>query len=119
MDTRRTQPRVRARIATLVALAALLVATPALAGSLADARAAGQVGERLDGYVGIVVSNPSAELRKLVDDINARRKAEYRAIAARNGTSVGPVGKLAAKQLIEKAPRGHYYQDASGSWRKK
>ena len=119
MNEYRMERRTWVRAAIFAALAILLVATPAFAGSLAAARSAGQVGEQLDGYVGIVVSNPSAELRELVADINARRKAKYEGIAKRNGTSVGPVGKLAAKQLIQKAAAGHLYQDASGNWQRK
>jgi uncharacterized protein YdbL (DUF1318 family) len=42
----------------------------------AAARAAGQVGEKMDGYLGIV-SSATPELRAVVDDLNIKRKAVY------------------------------------------
>ncbi len=96
-----------------------LAAGPALALSLAEARNAGQVGERLDGYVGIVIANPSAELRALVADVNHRRSAEYQRIARQNGTAVHQVAALAANKLIARAGPGHYVQGPGGSWVRK
>ena len=119
MRTRGIRRRTLIRGAACALLSLALTAAPAFAGALADARKAGEVGEQLDGYVGIAVSNPSPDLRALVADVNAKRRAKYAAIAKRNGTTIGPVGKLAAKKLIDKAPSGHLYQDASGRWRRK
>ena len=39
-----------------------------------QARAAGQIGEKMDGYLGIVGSGPGS-LRAMVDDLNIKRKA--------------------------------------------
>ena len=62
------------------ALAAMaLTSTPAIAQRVAgytEARAAGQIGEMMDGYVGIVGS-PSAELERIVSEINTLRKQVY------------------------------------------
>lgn len=55
-----------------MALAAAAAATPALADrdpAYAAARAAGQIGERPNGKLGIV-GEPTTELRRLVDEIN-------------------------------------------------
>jgi uncharacterized protein len=42
----------------------------------ASARAAGLVGEKTDGYLGFPVP-PSAELRRMAEDINIKRRALY------------------------------------------
>ncbi len=106
----------RTPILLTLALAILLAAAPAFANNLAAARDAGQVGERLDGYVGIVVANPSTELRALVEDINARRKAKYARIAERNSTPVAQVAALAAEKLIRMAAPGHFVQGKDRRW---
>jgi len=103
----------------LFALTALftLLASAAFAMSLDEGRAKGLVGERLDGYLGTVSSN--ADAQALADDINAKRKAAYKKVAAKNGQPISVVEKLAAKKLIEKVKSGQYYMDASGNWKKK
>lgn len=96
-----------------------VTAVPAWAISLDDAKAKGLVGERLDGYIGAVASNPSSEVANLVSSINAARKEEYAKIAARNGQPVSVVEKLAAAKLIERTSGGQYYMDKGGNWLKK
>ncbi len=105
----------RILIPVLIGLAVLL-AVPALAGSLADARGAGHVGERLDGYVGIVIASPGADLSALVADINARRHAQYVQIAQQNGSTVQAVAALAGLKLIERAQPGEFIQSQGGHW---
>ena len=99
--------------------AALALAAPALALDLDEARSKGLVGERADGYVAAVQGNPTAEVTKLVSDVNAKRRAHYAEIAARNGTPVEAVGALAGKKLIEGAPSGWYVNPDGGGWVKK
>jgi uncharacterized protein YdbL (DUF1318 family) len=97
-------------------LAALLaLATPALALDLESARNQGLVGEQADGYVAAVPGKASAEVTKLVNDVNARRKAHYAEIAARNGTPIEAVAALAGKKLIEGAPAG-WWVKPDGDW---
>ena len=97
----------------------LVIAPGASADSLEGYKSAGDVGERPDGYVGIVVANPSAELRAFVDDINARRRAKYADLAAKNGTDVESVAALAGKKLIERSNAGDVVMDGAGNWRKR
>ena len=102
----------------LVATALLLtLAVPALALDLDGARANGSLGEQANGYVGIVAS-PTPELEKLAADVNAKRKAHYEEIAARNGTAVEAVAALAGKKLVESAPSGQFVK-TNGGWTKK
>jgi uncharacterized protein YdbL (DUF1318 family) len=56
----------------LLPLAALAQRDPAYAA----ARAAGQVGEKMDGYLGYVTP-PNPALKAVVDDINLKRRAVY------------------------------------------
>lgn len=102
-----------------LALVVLPVTGEAVAqGGLEAAKSAGLVGERPDGMLGLV-SSASSEVKRLVDDINARRLARYQQIAARNGTSVEAVQAIAGRKLVSEAPPGTYVMDGSGQWRKK
>ena len=107
-----------------VRIAAILItlglsALPVAAQSLDAAKAAGQIGERIDGYVGVVDANAPGDIKKLVDQVNAGRKAKYTEIAAERGTPVQAVAQIAGQKLIERAPRGEYVMGADGRWRQK
>jgi len=107
------------RFTAVVLLALGLLAAPAHADALDDAKAAGQVGERIDGYVGVVDANAPASVRALVDQINARREAKYKEIADKQGAPVAAVAQITGKRLIERAPAGQYVLGADGQWRQK
>ena len=62
-----------------------------------QAKSQGLVGERLDGYLGIVKS--SAGVKSLVDKVNKGRRDYYKDIAKRNGTSQNVVEALAGKKV--------------------
>lgn len=79
------------------------------------ARAAGQIGEQPDGYLGIV-SGGSAEVRDLVNDINIRRKAAYTKNAPQ-GSTVEQFAFTTACNLIAKTKPGEKYKAPDGSWR--
>jgi len=85
--------------------------------TLQEAQSKGLVGERQDGYVGIVRDAPG--VKALVDDINLQRRQLYRDIARKNNIPLNTVEKLAADKAIKRAPAGEYVQDASGNWVKK
>ena len=98
-------------------VAAMIFTAQAFAADLAQARAKGIVGEKLDGYIGAVT--PSAEANAVVGEINARRRAEYEKISKENGQPVSVVGKVAAENIINGLPSGSLYQAPDGSWKKK
>ena len=103
-----------------IALAALLtvfLAMPAYAMDLQSARSAGYVGENLDGYV--VALTDRDDVFVLVDDINEKRRAEYKRISVQNGQTVSVVGKVAAEKIINRLDPGSYYQGAVGSWKRR
>lgn len=106
------------RTLVLAAVAALtLGATAAQAQrdpAYAAARAAGQVGEQPDGYLGIVGS-ATPELRALVNSINIQRKAAYTRGAAQ-GSTVEQFAFVSGCNLIAQTQAGEKYQAPNGSW---
>ena len=96
----------------------LAIALPALALDLREARTTGVVGERADGYIAAVQEKPSEDVKRLVSEVNAKRRAAYEEIAQRNGTPVEAVAALAGQKLMANAPVGALVNDGSG-WRKK
>jgi uncharacterized protein YdbL (DUF1318 family) len=95
-----------------------LLAAPAAAQSLDAAKAGGQVGELPNGYLAPVGNQPP-DIQRLVDEINLRRREQYREIAAKNNTSLAAVEKVVGEKLQARAAPGEYIADASGNWRKK
>ena len=98
----------------LAALGGMLIALPALALDLQEARRGGLVGEQNDGYVKALQAH--ADVAALVKDVNAKRQAEYGKISQANGQPVSVVAKLAAAQIVQKLEKGAQYQDANGRW---
>jgi uncharacterized protein YdbL (DUF1318 family) len=112
---------IRTLLITLsLALAAFAFAPSASAGDpqIDAAIAAGDVGERIDGYLGVVGSADAAIVRK-VQDINNRRRAVYEQTAKDNNTTVQIVAQLAGEKQIAKLNAGEHFMDASGAWQSK
>jgi uncharacterized protein YdbL (DUF1318 family) len=63
------------------------LATRAIGPSLGQARSTGAVVESSDGYVR-AANGAAAEVRRLVTQVNQRRRDAYKKIADKNGTSV-------------------------------
>jgi uncharacterized protein YdbL (DUF1318 family) len=114
----RTQSCKHAAALAVMAVIALIAvpAAAAAADDLAAAKAAGHVGERTDGTLGVVDANAPASVMELVERVNQQRQAIYAEIAAKNGTSVAEVAAQAGQTAIERTAPGHYVQDASGAW---
>lgn len=105
------------KLTTLLAFCLLLIAQSAYAIDLQTAKSKGLVGELSSGYLA-AVETPSAEVKALITDINAKRKAKYQEIAARNNISLKDVEQMAGKKAIEKSKAGSFVKDG-GSWQKK
>lgn len=97
----------------------LLGGRPALALDLDEAKAKGWIGERRDGYVGLVAATAPAEARALVDQVNAERRAAYDTVAKQNGVPREQVEALAGQKLIARAAPGTFVMDAAGRWIRK
>lgn len=97
-----------------------LLAVPAVAQTPAvdAARAAGQIGERYDGYLG-VAGPVSAAVRSQVASINIRRRSLYSNLAASRGVSPSDVGITAGCQLLARVGVGEAYLWTEGGWRRR
>ena len=80
------------------------------------ARKAGQIGEKPDGYLGTVGSQPAA-IQKLADSINIQRRSAYTKAAAAQGASVEDFAFTSGCNLILKTQAGEKYQAPDGSWK--
>jgi uncharacterized protein YdbL (DUF1318 family) len=108
--------------ATLALSAAALALTGIAAPALAQrdpayeaARASGQVGEKMDGYLGIVGS-ADAGLRRLVDDLNIKRRAVYADKAKAANATLEEYAFTAGCVAIARTAPGEKYQAPDGSW---
>jgi uncharacterized protein YdbL (DUF1318 family) len=81
----------------------------------AAARAAGQVGEQPDGYLGVVGAG-SADLRALVNSINIQRKAAYTQKAQASGATVEQLAFTSGCNLIQQTSAGEKYRTPDGAW---
>ncbi len=104
----------------LIAAAGIALVLPGVAQAQRDpayqaARAAGQVGEKMDGYLGFVTP-PSATLRALVEDLNIKRKATYAEKAQASSATVEEYALTSGCRLILQTVAGERYQAPDGSW---
>ena len=101
-----------------VAVALGGIVTPAFAQRdpvYAAARSAGQVGEKMDGYLGIV-GTETPELRRMVNDINIKRRAVYSQRAQATNATLEEYALTAGCQAILATSAGEKYQAPDGSW---
>lgn len=108
----------------LLAAAAFSVALPMPASAQRDpaydaARAAGEIGEQIDGYLGFT-GTPSAALRALVEDINIKRRAAYAEKAKAANATLKDYAFTSGCLLIARTKPGEMYQGPDGStWLKR
>ena len=103
---------------TLAAMVAVGFAAPALAQrdpAYAAARSSGQVGEKMDGYLG-VVGTPTAELQRLVNDINIKRRAVYAEKAKASNATLEEYALTSGCIAISRTSPGEKYQAPDGTW---
>jgi uncharacterized protein YdbL (DUF1318 family) len=87
---------------------------------VAQARAAGQVGEQTDGYLGYPGGAVSADVRSHVDQINIRRRALYTSRASQRNVSVNEMAAAVACEIFQgRIADGERYRDESGQWRQR
>jgi uncharacterized protein YdbL (DUF1318 family) len=102
--------------------AALAMPAHAQAGDavVAQARAAGQVGEQADGYLGYPGGSVSADVRSHVDQINIRRRALYTSRASQRNVSVNEMAAAVACEIFQgRVAIGERYRDEGGQWRQR
>ena len=79
------------------------------------ARGSGKVGEKMDGYLGIVGAS-TAELQRLVNDINIKRRAIYAQKAKAANATLEEYALTAGCLAIARTSPGEKYQAPDGSW---
>ena len=107
----------KALIGALV-LAGLTLSAPAMAQrdpAYEAARQAGQVGEKTDGYLGVVGSQPAA-VQNLVADLNRKRRENYTQRAQAQNATLEQYALTQGCILIARTQPGEKYQAPDGSW---
>lgn len=113
-------------IRTLLAIA-MMTALTAIAGGTAAAGDAqieaaqkqGIIGERIDGYLGVVSGNVDPTLLRKVNEINNKRRALYQRLADDTGTTLKQVARVTGEKQLAKAAPGEYIMDDTGNWKRK
>lgn len=98
-------------VAGMIPAAALAQRDPAYAA----ARAAGEVGEKVDGYLGFVTP-PAPALKAMINELNIKRKAVYAEKAAAAKATVEEYALTSGCLLISQTKPGEKYQGPDGSW---
>jgi uncharacterized protein len=107
----------RLTVVVCVAILCTSVASSVFALSLDEAKANGLVGEKANGYLG-VVNLANAEARALIEDVNQKRRQAYEDIAKRNGTTIQSVETLAGEKAVQNTKPGNFVE-GPGGWIKK
>jgi uncharacterized protein YdbL (DUF1318 family) len=108
--------------ATLAVSAAALALTGLAAPALAQrdpayeaARSSGKVGEKPDGYLG-VVGGADAAVKKMVDDLNIKRRALYAQKAQAASATLEEYALTAGCLAISRTVPGEKYMTPQGAW---
>lgn len=86
---------------------------PLLALTLNEAKSKRLVGEKSNGYLGVVAAG-NKEAQVLASDINQKRRQAYQEIARRDGTNLSTVKALAKEKAIEKTRPGNMIEGPGG-----
>jgi uncharacterized protein len=101
------------------AIVLVLLMQNAWAADLQSAKTQGLVGEANSGYLAAVKTPVSAEVKALIADVNAKRKAKFQSTAQKTGTTVAQVSNRFYELAVQKTAAGNYYQAKNGTWKKK
>lgn len=108
-----------------LAAAALALVTPALAqngdAAIAQARAAGLIGEQADGFLGFVPGAAiSGDLRGRVEQNNMQRRQLFTRRANERGVSVNEMAAAVACEVFQsRIAVGERYRNQGGQWRQR
>ena len=105
-------------LALLLAACLAVPATAQNSPAIRAAKAAGQVGERYDGFLGYASYLPT-NTRREVDAVNIRRRAHYSNLAAARGVSPQEVGITAGCVTLRSVQVGEAYMLADNVWRRR
>jgi uncharacterized protein YdbL (DUF1318 family) len=95
------------------------LAAAAVQESAAELRATGLVGERYDGYLGLVGAAPSP-IRREMEAVNIRRRAHYTELARQRRAQVEEVAAATACEIFAtRVAPGQHYLLPDETWRKR
>ncbi len=103
----------------LLSLLFISISFNAYALDIKEAKAKGLVGERNDGYLGFVTTNPSTDIKLLVESVNSKRRAKFEATARKSGATLKQVSARFYQRAVQATKSDRYYQNATGDWVKK
>jgi uncharacterized protein YdbL (DUF1318 family) len=108
-------------VAAAMALPAAAFAQSAQTKATVDsAKAAGIVGEQVDGFLGFVTAAADPAVKAAVAETNAGRADLYAQAAAKNGVTPAAAGAAAFESVVKAKLRpGDYYRPAGGGWARK
>jgi uncharacterized protein YdbL (DUF1318 family) len=106
-------------LTALTTLGLVLMLQTAWAIDLDSAKSQGLVGEANTGYLAAVKTPASAEVRALIQEVNAKRRAEFERTASNTGATLEQVALRFYELAVQRTAPGNYYQDPSGRWQKK
>ena len=101
---------------SIIVVLAIGFSAMSMAVDLNEAKQNGWVGEKDDGYLGLIIEQPGVQA--LVDEVNQKRQQIYLDLAAKNNISLQQVEKLAAQKAYAKTAQGHFIW-LNGAWVKK
>jgi uncharacterized protein YdbL (DUF1318 family) len=105
--------------AACFAIAALASAPAAAQQTAAELRSTALVGERFDGFMGLVAPAPD-RIRSQMHAINIRRRAQYTDLARRRGARLEEVAVAAGCEILStRVLPGHFYMLPDGIWRRR
>ena len=114
------------RFSPIILACLLALGSPASAQSSSfaawfEARDAGQVGERFDGYLGYAVPSSalSAGVRRQTEGINIRRRSLYTDLGTSRGASPSEIGITAGCTLLGRVAVGQAYLLGDNVWRRR
>ncbi len=103
----------------LAAIGLVLIMQAAWAIDLDSAKSQGLVGEANNGYLAAVKMPASGEVRALIQEVNAKRRAEFQLTADKTGATRSQVALRFYELAVKRTARGNFYQDTTGRWQRK
>ena len=102
----------------IAALAVIAAPVAAQSPGIGEAIAAGQVGERYDGYMA-VIGTASPQLTRQVNAVNLRRRNLYIQLSDKRNVTPELVGMATGCQLLSQLAVGEAYMLSDHIWRRR
>ena len=80
------------------------------------AKKAGWIGERLDGYLGVVKVGAPLDIKDLVMTANEERERKYSLIAQKHKTERKLIETVAGRKFVAKSEAGEFVKNEAGDW---